>query len=96
MWCPGQRILTEQDRSEWLAWRKERKRQQQRERRARYARIDYYPSDAALTVIECLVMQRAGYDFSSVLDRIVEEWKAKCHRNKEGPNSTEGKSYVRP
>ena len=75
-------MRTEQDQRDWAAWRRERKRQQQRERRARYRRLDYYPDETALQVIESLVLPRAGHDYSSVLSRIVTEWAEQCHRKK--------------
>lgn len=82
-WAPGLPVITEQDHQSWQQWRKDRKRQQQRERRAKYPRIDYYPSDEASALIRGLSSNTVGGDFSSVLNRIVSEWAARCHRNKQ-------------
>ena len=73
-WQPGQRVRTEQDHSEWQAWRRERKLQQQRERRARYPRIDYYPSDAAKKIIDDLSWPYTRADMSSAINNIVLQW----------------------
>lgn len=75
-WQPGRPVATAQDHAEWEAWRKESKREQQRWRRARYPRIDYYPSEEAAEIIRSMVEPRAGGDYSSVLNRIVEGWAA--------------------
>jgi hypothetical protein len=68
-------VITEQDRTEWRAWRRERALEQQRWRRARQRRIDYYPSASAAALIDRL-RTRAGA--SSILNRIVAEWVAHC------------------
>lgn len=73
-WKPGRRVVTDQDRTEWESWRKERKRQQQRARRASCKRIDYYPSDTAAKAISSRIEPRSGGDYSTVINRIVEEW----------------------
>lgn len=70
-WQPGQRVVTASDEVEWRAWRKARKIEGQRWRRARYRRIDYYPSEAALAVIEAELSPRPGGDFSGVIDRLI-------------------------
>jgi hypothetical protein len=70
-WQPGQPILSARDDADWQAWRKARKLEQQRARRQRYPRIDYYPSEAALALIEVNLRNRAGGDFSSVIDRLI-------------------------
>jgi hypothetical protein len=44
----------------------------QRNRRAKRHRIDYYVSAAALAIIKAQCKPRAGYDASSVINRIVE------------------------
>lgn len=84
-WAPGQPVLTETDKAEWLAWRKDRKRQQQRARRARNPRIDYYPSPEALGLIESMWRPRAGHDVSSVINRVVAEWAEIRHRSYDTP-----------
>ena len=43
----------------------------QRERRKMHRRIDYYPSKAAAAVIDGLCSDRAGGDYSRVIDRLV-------------------------
>ena len=73
-WQPGQPVATAQDREEWHQWRRDSKREAQRQRRARYPRIDYYPDDEATTVIYSLSKPQAGWDLSSVVNRIVAAW----------------------
>jgi len=73
-WTPGRRVLTDADKAAWQHWRRESKREAQRERRARYPRIDYYPDDDANELIRSLTRPIAGYDFSSIINRIVSEW----------------------
>jgi hypothetical protein len=73
-WAPGKSVLTSQDHADWLAWRRERKRAQQRDRRARLRRIDYYASPDAAAVLEGLWRSAPGFDFSSIIDRIVRAW----------------------
>lgn len=51
-WQSGQPIVTASDHVDWQAWRKARKLEQQRERRQSLPRIDYYPSKAAMAVIQ--------------------------------------------
>lgn len=75
-WAPGLPVMTNTDRAEWQQWRKDRKREQQRERRARYPRVDYYPSPDAQQTIDALRWPGVGGDVSTVLNRIVSEWKA--------------------
>ena len=87
VWQSGTPVRTAQDEAEWKAWRAERKRQQQRERRVRYPRIDYYPSDEAAEAIRALWCRQAGHDLSSIINRIVSEWAATCHRNKKQGSS---------
>ena len=48
----------------------ERKLQRQRQRRAARPRIDYYPSDAAIEVLDTLRRQSAG-NASSIIDRML-------------------------
>ena len=48
----------------------ERKLQRQRQRRAARPRIDYYPSDAAMKVLDTLRRQSAG-KASSIIDRLL-------------------------
>lgn len=86
-WVPGLPVDTEQKKADWLAWRRERKRQQQRDRRKRLRRIDYYASPDAVAALIELWRPRPNHDFSSLLDTIVREWLAKCHRNKKPVNS---------
>jgi hypothetical protein len=44
----------------------------QKARRARLFRIDYYPSDEAMRVIEAETL--AGYDYSTAISRIIEKY----------------------
>lgn len=53
-WQSGQPVVTHDDWLEWQAWRKARKLDGQRQRRASMTRIDYYPSKAALEVIQSI------------------------------------------
>lgn len=73
-WESGRPVITSDDVQAWQAWRKARKLQQQRERRAKYPRIDYYPSKEARAVILAHASNRAGGDYSSVIDSIIMEW----------------------
>lgn len=77
-WQPGQPVVSEQDHKDWEHWRRERKREAQRLRRARYPRIDYYPDDAALALIDQERRPRIGGDASSIINRIVREWAQGC------------------
>lgn len=81
-WQPGRPVLSARDQQDWQQWRKDRKREQQRERRAANPRIDYYPDAQALATIQSLCSASAGGDYSSVINGIVHEWSARCHRNK--------------
>ena len=81
-WIPGRPVLTEQDNADWRAWRSERKRQQQRDRRARLRRFDYCASPDTAAALELLWQPRPGCDFSTIIDGIVRDWLACCHRNK--------------
>lgn len=65
--------VSDSDHAEWRAWRKARKLEQQRERRASYPRIDYYPSPEALAVIAPRLSNRAGGNYSSVIDAMIME-----------------------
>jgi hypothetical protein len=76
-WQPGAPISTEQDKTEWLTWRRERILTLQRDRRARMRRIDYYPSEA-VAVINRLRVPRTGGDASSIINMIILEWAAGC------------------
>lgn len=82
-WKPGRPVLTTQDHADWQAWRLERRRQQQRDRRARLRRIDYHASPDTAVALDALWKQRAACDYSSIIDSIVREWLACCHRNKQ-------------
>lgn len=73
-WKPGKPVITEDDRAEWQAWKKCSILEAQRGRRAKYPRIDYYPSKAALEIIQAHTCAYAGGDYSSVINRIVQEW----------------------
>ena len=73
-WEPGTPALTEKDYAEWQAWRRERILELQRERRRSLRRIDYYPSKAAVAVIDSMRSRRTGGDASSIIDRIIAEW----------------------
>ena len=44
----------------------------QRNRRAKHCRIDYYVSAAALAIINAQCKPQAGYDASSVINRLIE------------------------
>jgi hypothetical protein len=70
-WQPGQPIVSASDDAEWQAWRKAQKLEQQRYRRSVYSRIDYYPSDAALSVIMPLIGSHADRTYSAVIDRLI-------------------------
>ncbi len=77
-WQPGQPIVTQQDRADWMEWRRVRKRDAQRARRARYPRIDYYPDRDAAELIYRLSGPWIGGDLSGVINRIVAEWAARA------------------
>lgn len=80
-WKPGQPVLTERDRADWLAWRSEKKRQDQRHRRAKLHRIDYCASPDIAAALATMWRPHAGGDYSSIIDGIVRDWLACCHRN---------------
>lgn len=84
-WEPGTPVQTDQDHADWIAWRKGRKCQQQKARRARLRRIDYYASPDTAAALERLWKPLAGHDYSAIIDAIVREWLADCHRNKVQP-----------
>ena len=71
---PSKPVTTEDDHAAWQAWKKRSILEGQRARRAKYSRIDYYPSKAALEVITAQTHGYAGGDYSSVINRIVQEW----------------------
>jgi len=73
-WEPGRPVVTEDDRLAWQAWKKRCALEAQRARRAMHPRIDYYPSKAALEIIKANTYAYAGGDYSSVINRIVQEW----------------------
>lgn len=73
-WKPGKPVITDSDQAAWQAWKKRRALEAQRARRAMHPRIDYYPSKAALEIIEANTYAYAGGDYSSVINRIVQEW----------------------
>ena len=81
-WEPGKPVQTAQDHADWLDWRKARKRHQQAHRRSRLRRIDYHASPDTAAALDLLRKPRAGCDFSSIIDGIVRDWLACCHRNK--------------
>ncbi len=70
-WQPGLPVASASDHAEWQAWRKARKLEQQRERRQRYPRIDYYPGKEAQAIIMATAGNRAGGDFSTVIDGLI-------------------------
>ncbi|WEN13720.1 hypothetical protein PY254_10730 [Rhodanobacter sp. AS-Z3] len=70
-WQPGQPVVSASDEVDWKAWRKASKLEAQRWRRRQYPRIDYYPSEEALAVIETYTGNHAGGNFSSVIDRLI-------------------------
>ena len=72
-WQPGTQVITEQDHAEWRAFRRQRIVELQRLRRARCRRVDYYPSDKALAIIQSQTNGFAGGDYSSVINRLVAE-----------------------
>jgi hypothetical protein len=49
-----------------------RKNANQRTRRAKHRRIDYRVSEAALAIINAECKPQAGYDTSSVINRLIE------------------------
>ena len=76
---PGTPVITEQDRLEWDAWRRDRILTSQRGRRAKLRRIDYADvSPEAAEIIDRLRTRQVGGDASSILNRIVHEWAAGC------------------
>jgi hypothetical protein len=82
-WEPGRPVLTAHDEAAWLAWRKVRKLQAQAYRRARCRRFDYYASPDTAAALEALWKPAAGRDFSTIIDGIIRDWLACCHRNTE-------------
>ena len=56
---------------EWNLWRKQRILEQQRDRRKTNRRIDYYPSEEALQAIYERCHNRAGGDYSSVINQLI-------------------------
>lgn len=50
--------------------------EQQKVRRRQRRRIDYYPSEEAARIIDRHCHEYARGDYSSVIDRIIEEWAA--------------------
>jgi hypothetical protein len=70
----GQSVLTEQDHTQWQAWRRARILEGLRWRRKRMWSIDYYRSEEAAAVIDRFRRRHAGGDASSILNRIVAEW----------------------
>ena len=81
-WQPGKPVVSAQDHTEWLSWRKDRKRQRQADRRARLRRIDYYASPDTAAALDQLWQGRSGHNFSAIIDGIVRDWLLHCHRNK--------------
>lgn len=57
-------------------WSRRRILEAQRYRRSQLRRIDYYVSEDAAKVIDGLRRPYVGGDYSSILDRIVQEWAA--------------------
>ena len=55
-------------------WRRRRALEGQRFRRSQLRRIDYYVAEEAAKVIDGLRRPYVGGDYSSILDRIVQEW----------------------
>jgi hypothetical protein len=68
-WQAGQPVRTATDIAQWQAWKKERILDGQRHRRAQYRRIDYYPSDEAMTEIEGYLNGRRTY--AQIIDALV-------------------------
>jgi hypothetical protein len=62
------------DRAEQWALKLARKNENQRNRRAKKRRIDYYVSEAALAIINAQCKAEVGYDTSSVINRVVEDF----------------------
>ena len=58
---------------DWKDWRRHRILELQRERRRMYPRIDYYPSKEALAAINARCGNYPGGDYSSVINRLVED-----------------------
>ena len=63
-----------ENEDEWRAWQRDRAKTLQRERRARMRRIDYYPSEEAVRIIDRLRRPYAGGDASSIISRLICEW----------------------
>jgi len=61
-------VPDEQERSRVLA------RDRQRRRRMGRRRIDYFPSEDALAVIEALRTGHVGADASSIINLIISDW----------------------
>ena len=73
-WQHGQPVRTQQDVTEWQAWKRDNKLAAQRQRRARLRRIDYYPSAEAGAVIDSLTNHKQiDGVYSSVIDRLILE-----------------------
>ena len=71
-WQPGIPI-TAANQQEWEVWKRTSKLDAQRWRRAHNRRIDYYPSKAALKIISSQCGHFEGGDYSSVINRMVED-----------------------
>ena len=54
--------------------RKARRAMSQRNRRKNVHRVDFYANDNTVALLASLRLDRAGYDNSSLLNRIVKEW----------------------
>jgi hypothetical protein len=97
-WQPGQPIQTAEHLLEWQEWKRVRKVEGQRYRRTLYRRIDYceVSLEAAEVIDRELLVAPCATEavYSAVLNRIVTEWAA--HRNKLGPNETEGMPIFSP
>lgn len=70
-------VILPENEAEWQSKRRERILTRQRDRRHRLRRIDYYPSESAMGIIDKLRSSRVvGGDASSILNRILSEWAA--------------------
>lgn len=71
-WAPGRQVVTAQDHAEWQAWKRRRNLEAQQARRKKFPRIDYYPSPAALEIIEARLQVGDGQTYVSVIDALIE------------------------
>lgn len=68
-WHAGQPVRTSEDVVQWQAWKKKQVLEGQRFRRSIYRRIDYYPSETALELIERHMNGRRTY--AQIIDALL-------------------------